>query len=258
VAQFLAREDFGKRYREGRPIAITELLYPLLQAYDSVAIEADVEFGGIDQKFNCLVGRELQTMLGQRSQQVFLVPLLVGTDGSQKMSKSLGNYVGVTDPPNDMYGKVMSVPDDLTMPYFELLTDVPDAELESMKQQLESDSVNPMLLKKRLAGEIVTQFHGGAAATDADEHFTKAVQRKEVPEEDILIHRIHVTDSLKIDDVLLAEKLVKSRSEARRLLAQGAVELDGEKLSSNVVAARDGSVLKVGKRRFVRLVDVSD
>jgi tyrosyl-tRNA synthetase len=254
VAQFLAREDFGKRYREGRPIAITELLYPLLQAYDSVAIEADVEFGGIDQKFNCLVGRELQTMLGQRAQQVFLVPLLVGTDGTQKMSKSLGNYVGVTDPPNDMYGKAMSIPDDLIMPYFELLTDVPDAELEGMQQQLDSDSVNPMVLKKRLAGEIVTQFHGGAAATDADEHFTKAVQRKEVTEEDILIHRMHVTDSLKIDDVLLAEKLVKSRSEARRLLAQGAIELDGEKLSSNVVAARDGSVLKVGKRRFVKLV----
>ncbi|RLC93228.1 MAG: tyrosine--tRNA ligase [Chloroflexi bacterium] len=255
VAQFLAREDFGKRYREGRPIAITELLYPLLQAYDSVAIEADVEFGGIDQKFNCLVGRELQAMIGQRPQQIFLVPLLVGTDGTKKMSKSLGNYVGVTDPPNDMYGKLMSIPDDLIIPYFELLTDVPDAELGEMAQQIESGSVNPMLLKKRLAGDIVTQFHGDAAAKDAAEYFVRVVQRKEVPEEDILLHRTRLADSVKVDDVLLATKLVKSRSEARRLLTQGAIELDGEKVGSNVVTACDGSVLKVGKRRFVKLID---
>jgi len=237
VAQFLAREDFGKRYREGRPIAITELLYPLLQAYDSVAIEADVEFGGIDQKFNCLVGRELQAMIGQRPQQIFLVPLLVGTDGTKKMSKSLGNYVGVTDPPNDMYGKLMSIPDDLIIPYFELLTDVPDAELGEMAQQIESGSVND------------------AAAKDAAEYFVRVVQRKEVPEEDILLHRTRLADSVKVDDVLLATKLVKSRSEARRLLTQGAIELDGEKVGSNVVTACDGSVLKVGKRRFVKLID---
>ena len=138
VAQFLAREDFAKRYAAGQPVAITELLYPLLQAYDSVAIKADVEFGGIDQKFNCLVGRELQGMMGQRQQQVFLMPLLVGTDGVNKMSKSLGNYIAVDEPPHDMYGKVMSIPDNLIMLYYELLTDVPDVELAEMKQELEA------------------------------------------------------------------------------------------------------------------------
>ncbi|GAI22758.1 unnamed protein product, partial [marine sediment metagenome] len=134
IAQLMAREDFSSRYSAGRPIALTELLYPLLQAYDSVAIQADVEFGGTDQKFNFLVGRELQSMVGQRPQQCFTVPLLAGTDGIQKMSKSLGNYIGVAEPPNEIYGKVMSIPDSLTLPYFESLTDVPDEELEEFRQ----------------------------------------------------------------------------------------------------------------------------
>ena len=140
VAQFLARDDFSKRYKEERPIALTELLYPLLQAYDSVAVQADVEFGGTDQKFNFLVGRELQSMVGQRPQQCFMVPLLVGTDGSQKMSKSLGNYIGVAEPPEDIYGKAMSITDSLIMNYFELLTDVPDEELAEFRQELENNS----------------------------------------------------------------------------------------------------------------------
>jgi tyrosyl-tRNA synthetase len=182
VAQFLAREDFRKRFDTNQPIAITELLYPLLQAYDSLAIEADVEFGGMDQKFNCLVGRELQGMMGQRQQQVFLMPLLVGTDGVQKMSKSLGNYIAVDEPPNDMYGKVMSIKDPLIMPYFELLTDVPDKELVEMKLQLD-EQVNPMELKKRLARDIVTQFHGSDEARKAEERFAREVQRRETPEE---------------------------------------------------------------------------
>ena len=168
VAQFLAREDFRKRFDAGRPVAITELLYPLLQAYDSLAIKAEVEFGGIDQKFNCLVGRELQGMMGMPQQQVFLMPLLVGTDGVNKMSKSLDNYIGVDEPPQDMYGKVMSIPDTLINTYFELLTDVPDEELAEYRRQMESQSVNPMLLKKRLAREIVQQFHGEAASQQAE------------------------------------------------------------------------------------------
>jgi len=158
VAQFLAREDFNNRYKAGRPIALTELLYPLLQAYDSVAVQADVEFGGTDQKFNFLVGRELQSMMGQRSQQCLMTPLLVGTDGSQKMSKSLGNYIGVTEPPSEIYGKVMSVPDNLMMNYFELVTDVPDEELEEFERKINDETINPMALKKRLAREIVTSF----------------------------------------------------------------------------------------------------
>jgi tyrosyl-tRNA synthetase len=268
VAQLMAREDFNKRYAGGRPIAVTELLYPLLQAYDSVAIQADVEFGGIDQKFNCLMGRELQQMIGQPRQQVFLVPLLVGTDGQQKMSKSLGNYIGVEDPPNDMYGKVMSIPDDLLIEYFELLTDVPDKELEGFKQQLAEQSVNPMILKKRLAREIVTQFHGAEAAKEAEAYFEKVVQGRESPR-DIIEHPVHLkaTDSGRgeerakvgeekdITAVLLGVGFVKSRSEARRLLAQGAIEVDGKKITSNMVTLWNDSIIKVGKRRWVKIVD---
>ncbi|TET15548.1 MAG: tyrosine--tRNA ligase, partial [Dehalococcoidia bacterium] len=177
VAQLLAREDFSNRHASGRPIAITELLYPLLQAYDSVAIEADVEFGGMDQKFNCLMGRDLQQMVGQTPQHVFLTPLLVGTDGRQKMSKILDNYIAIEDPPEDMYGKVMSIPDSLMMDYFELLTDVSDKELAEFRQQLSAESVNPMVLKKRLAREIVTQFHSAEAAEKAEADFERVVQR---------------------------------------------------------------------------------
>jgi len=300
VAQFLAREDFNKRYASNQPIAITELLYPLLQAYDSVAIEADVEFGGIDQKFNCLVGRELQGMVGQRQQQVFLVPLLVGTDGVQKMSKSLGNYIAVDEPPYDMYGKVMSVPDNLIMLYFELLTDIPDKELAEMKQQLESQSVNPMALKKRLAADIVTQFHGSDEARKAEERFAREVQRKEIPEETVEISiqelqrlaakrqeelgaRVEAGEKVDKDElgsglivsmggqtgpeymvsvafVLEQKGLVKSRSEARRLISQYAVEIihnDGSKMAvlEDRRFIRVGDLIKVGKRRFLKVVD---
>ena len=167
IAQFLERDDFAARYHAGRPIAITELLYPLLQAYDSVAIESDVEFGGTDQKFNLLVGRDLQAIMGQRSQQCFLMPILVGTDGVRKMSKSLDNYVAVDDPPREMYGKVMSLPDSVLTSYYELLTDVPDAEVVEMGRALESDQVHPMELKKRLAFDITGQFYGTGDATSA-------------------------------------------------------------------------------------------
>ena len=254
VAQLLAREDFSKKYAAGRPIAITELLYPLLQAYDSVVIEADVEFGGIDQKFNCLVGRELQQMVGQRPQQVFLVPLLVGTDGSQKMSKSLNNYIGIDEEPPEMYGKAMSIPDELIIPYFELATDVPDEELEEFSQQLESESVNPMLLKKRLAREIVTQFYSKQVSKWAEEYFTKVVQRREVPEE-IPEYSLPTLDTPVID-LLVGTGLAKSRSEAKRLLSQGAVELDDSRVTSDAlkITPHHGSILRVGKRRFVRLI----
>jgi len=263
VAQLLARDDFSARYSAGRPIAVTELLYPLLQAYDSVAIEADVEFGGTDQKFNFLVGRELQSMVGQRPQQCFMTPLLVGTDGSQKMSKSLGNYIGVDEPPNEIYGKVMSIPDDLILQYFELVTDVPDEELAEFRQAMENNTVNPMILKKRLAREIVAQLYDQNAATEAEEYFAKTVQRKEVPEE---IPEYHVTfskeDLQKLDVigidiglVLVEKKIVTSRSEAGRLIRQGAVEIDGQKVSTYVAPIKkSGSIIRVGKRRFVKIV----
>jgi tyrosyl-tRNA synthetase len=252
VAQLLAREDFSNRYNGGQPIAVTELLYPLLQAYDSVAIEADVEFGGTDQKFNLLVGRELQSAVGQKPQQLFMTPLLVGTDGSQKMSKSLGNYIGVAEPPDEMYGKVMSIPDSLIMNYFELVTDVPDEELEELRRELENNTVNPMVLKKRLASEIVTQFHSKKAAGEAEEQFEKVFQRREVPEE---IKEYQVTPGSSLRDIIVQANLAKSRSEAGRLIDQGAVEIDGEKVTSYSATVRSGSIIKVGRRRFAKIIN---
>jgi tyrosyl-tRNA synthetase len=246
VAQLLAREDFSNRFSANRPIAVTELLYPLLQAYDSVAIKADVEFGGTDQKFNFLVGRELQAMVGQRPQQCFMTPLLVGTDGVQKMSKSLGNYIGVAEPPNDMYGKVMSINDSLILQYFELLTDVSQNELEGFRQQLSMGTTNPMLLKKRLAKEIVTQLHGAEAAREAEEHFTKVFQKREAPEE------MPEARSGELLQMLVDKGIVKSKSEGRRLIAQGAVDIDGKKATNPNEIVPKGSIIKVGKRDYLK------
>ena len=260
VAQFLARDDFNKRFNEGRPIAITELLYPLLQAYDSVAIQADVEFGGTDQKFNLLVGRELQSMEGQKPQQVFMVPLLVGTDGVQKMSKSVGNYIGIAEPPEDIYGKTMSIPDRLIMQYFELLTDVPDEELAEFKKQLSDNSVNPMTLKKHLASEIVTQLYSEKEAKEAEEHFEKVVQKKELPEE-IKEHRLSFkalrfsTGEIDVRKLLTATGTAASASEASRLINQGAVEIGGKKVTRYQFQVSSGSVVKVGKHRFVKVIN---
>jgi len=251
VAQFLARDDFNARYTEGRPIALTEFMYPLLQAYDSVAIEADVEFGGIDQKFNFLVGRELQSIMGQPPQQCFMTPLLVGTDGSQKMSKSLGNYIGVTDQPEDIYGKTMSIRDDLIIQYFELVTDVPDAELAEFSKALDNNAVNPMELKKRLARELVTQLYDKKAADEAGANFERVHQKREIPEE---INE-HVTHrGIRFREFLVEANLVGSRSEADRQISQGSVSFNGKKvLDRNDVIEHTG-VVKVGKIRFVKAV----
>ena len=265
VAQLLAREDFNKRYNSGNPISLTEMLYPLLQSYDSVAIKADVEFGGIDQKFNCLVGRELQQSTGQSPQQVFLVPLLIGTDGKQKMSKSLHNHIGIVEPPQEIYGKVMSIPDSLILDYFELVTDVPEEEIAEFKKQLETHSVNPMDLKKRLAHEIVRQFHGRQAADQAQEHFQGQFQTRE-------LHKIEVRASIGIKasveaihrrDIprwLVNNKLTNSISEAKRLLAQGAVQIvraDGTRqvVKDENIEIKPGDKIKVGKRRLAEIVD---
>jgi len=254
VAQLLARDDFSKRYSEGQPIAITELLYPLLQAYDSTAIQADVEFGGIDQKFNLLVGRELQSTAGQRPQQCFMTPLLVGTDGTQKMSNSLGNYIGIAEPPNELYGKVMSIPDSLIMDYFELVTDVPDEELKEFRQELKRQTLNPMTLKKRLAREIVTQLYDQKSATEAEGHFAKVIQKKQLPKE---IREYHITlrASIGLRDILVKTHLAKSRSEASRLIKQGAVSIDGEKVATPLAPIKSGSIIKVGKRRFAKVIN---
>ena len=259
VAQFLARDDFAKRYKAQQPIAITELLYPLLQAYDSIAIESDVEFGGTDQMFNILVGRDLQGMMGQNQQQCFFMPLLVGTDGVQKMSKSLGNYIGVDEPPNEMYGKVMSIPDSRMMDYFELLTDVPDEELKEMRRAMVAESVNPMELKKRLALDIVAQFHDAQASRQAEETFKREVQRGEMAEEDIkLISAPTGTGTgleLDIVPVLVNLGLIGSSTEAKRLLDQGAIKVNGNTLEKRTAALDFGNVIQVGKRRFVKIVN---
>jgi len=248
VAQFLARDDFSARYKAEKPIAITELLYPLLQAYDSVAIEADVEFGGTDQKFNFLVGRELQSMMGQRPQQCFMVPLLVGTDGSHKMSKSLGNYIGVAEAPEQIYGKVMSVPDDLVLNYFELLTDVPDKELGEFKAGLEKQKVNPMELKKRLAREIITQLYDPKSATEAEGYFERTVQNKEMPDEIAL----GTKSGKSLQDYLAENRLAKSKSEARRLIDQGAVYINDERVKDANYTVQKDDIIRVGKRRYIQ------
>jgi len=268
IAQLLAREDFNKRYGSGNPISLTEMLYPLLQGYDSVAIKADVEFGGIDQKFNCLVGRELQQSTGQPPQQVFLVPLLVGTDGHQKMSKSLNNHIGIAEPPQEMYGKVMSISDDsLIIDYFELVTDVPEEEIAEFKKQLKTRSVNPMNLKKLLAHEIVRQFHGKQAADEAEDYFQGKFQKRE-------LHKMEATAiiGLKVSaeviirrDMprwLVNNKFANSMSEAKRLLAQGAVQIiqaDGTRkvVGEENVEIKPGDTIKVGKLRFARIIDAN-
>ena len=270
VAQFLQRDDFAKRFQEQRPIAITELLYPLLQAYDSVKIQADVEFGGTDQMFNLLVGRELQQMEGQRPQQVFLMPSLVGTAGVQKMSKSLDNYVGVEEPPNDMYGKLMSLPDELIVPYFEYLTDAPQEELTSFSSDLAAGSINPMDMKKRLAREITTQFHESAAADAAQENFERVVQRRDLPEEipefaEPSLDLSFDGESRRLSNIIVDAGLATSAAEAKRLINQGAVQLITESAGYARTFERDDrasglgvahrSVLKVGRRRFVRLIN---
>jgi tyrosyl-tRNA synthetase len=260
VAQMLQRDEYSQRFAAHKPIGLHEFLYPLLQAYDSVAIEADVEFGGTDQKFNLLVARDLQAMMGQQPQQCFLVPLLVGTEGKMKMSKSLGNYIALEDPPQEMYGKVMSLPDDVMMDYYELVTDVPDKEVAEIGEALHTRTVNPMELKMRLAREIVEQFHSAEAAQEAEEHFTRVFRERELPEEPE-VHEVHfgqVTDShgrTNLASLLADLGAVPSRSEARRLIRQGAVEIDGKVAATDVVELHDGMVLRVGKRRFLRIVD---
>jgi tyrosyl-tRNA synthetase len=255
VAQFLARDDFSKRYRDGRPIAITELLYPLLQAYDSIAVKSDVEFGGIDQKFNLLVGRELQSIEGYTPQQCFLVPLLVGTDGTQKMSKSLGNYIGVDEQPEVMYAKVMSVPDDLIIDYFYLVTDTNDDEMDEIRLALDENSVNPMDLKKRLASEILGQFFDLGDITKAGRHFESVVQRGEAPE-DIPTVGVDSINNQWLSRILLQANMTPSIGAAKRLISQGAVEKNGQKINTDYIIddLKLGDILKVGKRRFLKII----
>ncbi len=264
VNQFLHRDDFANRYAAQRPIAVTELLYPLLQAYDSVAIEADVEFGGTDQLFNLLVGRELQEKVGQRPQAVFTMPILPGTDGVRKMSKSLNNYIAIEDSPEDMFGKTMSLPDDVVALYFELLTDVPNDEVAAIRDAIEQRATNPMDLKKRLGGEIVAAFHSPAAATAARAEFERVFQQRETPSDAPERAVSPASDAVEeagpdgftadLSRLLVEIGLAASRSEARRLLQQNAVQIDGERPEGERARVPYGAVIRVGSRRHARIV----
>ena len=257
VAQILAREDFAKRFGENQPISITELLYPLLQGYDSVAIESDVEFGGTDQKFNLLVGRELQQMRGMKPQQCFIMPLLPGTDGVQKMSKSLGNYIGIDEPAQEIFGKVMSIPDSMILPYYDWLTDTPTFEIKEIEKSLNSMSVNPIELKKTVAHKLVSDFHDSKAASLAQEFFEKTVQGGEIPN-DIPEYTVPSGEdavNLRLSNLLVDSGLTTSTGEARRLIDQGAVKINDVAVTKNEnVADLDKGILRAGRRRYLKLI----
>lgn len=254
VARMLERDDFNKRYTANQPIAIHEFLYPLIQGYDSVAMKADVELGGTDQKFNLLVGRELQKHYGQKPQVILTMPILEGLDGVQKMSKSLNNYIGISEPPDDMFGKLMSISDDLMWRYFELLSFRPLGEIEQLRRDVEAGA-NPRDVKFQLGQEIVTRFHDKAAAESAQANFIARFQKGAMPDE---MPEVMVTaegGEIGIANLLKEAALVDSTSEAYRMIKQGAVRIDGERISDKGLALGAGSahVFQVGKRRFARV-----
>ena len=257
VAQILAREDFAKRFGENQPISITELLYPLLQGYDSVAIESDVEFGGTDQKFNLLVGRELQQMRDMKPQQCFIMPLLPGTDGVQKMSKSLGNYIGIDEAPQEIFGKVMSIPDSMILPYFDWLTDTPTTEIIEIEKSLNTMSVNPIELKKTVAYRLVSDFHDSKSAALAQDFFEKTVQGGEVPNDipEYTVPSGGDDSNLKLSNLLVDSGLTASNGEARRLIEQGAVRINEIAITKNEnIADLDKGILRAGRRRYLKLI----
>ena len=253
VARLLERDDFAKRMAAGHAIGVHELLYPLMQGYDSVAIRADLEMGGTEQKFNLLVGRTLQELHGQRPQIVMTLPLLPGLDGVQRMSKSLGNYVGVTDPPAEMFGKIMSLPDGVMALYWRLVTDADAAELAGIERELVDAQVNPMSVKKRLGARIVTMYHGAEAAAKAQRDFEAQFSRHEVPE-DVRVWRVESAEAMGIKDLLVRAGLAKSGSEAWRAVEQGAVSIDQARVTDkNHRQSLDRAfVLRLG-RRLVRV-----
>jgi tyrosyl-tRNA synthetase len=260
----LERDDFAKRYASGSPISVVEFLYPLMQGYDSVMVEADVELGGTDQTFNLLVGRDLQERLGQgqRPQIALTLPLLEGLDGVQKMSQSLGNYVGITEAPDEMFGKLMSLPDTLMVKYFRLASDLSPWQVDEIEEALEDGKLHPAEAKRRLAWEIVRMYHGEAAADEARQRFDRVFKDRmlpaaaEIPEREISSECVGVEGLVWIPGLLHSLGLAKSNSEARRLIAQGGVRLDGTPIDGEelAVAGLQGRVLQVGRRSFVRLV----
>jgi tyrosyl-tRNA synthetase len=252
VARILERDDFSKRYKNGEPISVHELLYPLMQGYDSVALRADVELGGSDQKFNLLVGRELQRNYGQEPQVIITMPLLEGLDGIQKMSKSLGNYIGIHESPTEIFGKVMSVSDELMFRYYELLTDVPAREIARIKKDIENGKRNPMTTKIDLAKSIIADFHSAAAATAAEEEFIRVFRNKETPE-DAQVLALAADEALV--DFIVRNGILASRGEVKRVHAQGGIYLDnGRPESITIILQKEKSyLLKIGKRKFYKI-----
>ncbi|HFC46442.1 MAG TPA: tyrosine--tRNA ligase, partial [Dissulfuribacter thermophilus] len=254
VARMLERDDFKKRFQEGRPIAIHEFIYPLIQGYDSVALRADVELGGTDQKFNLLVGRDLQREYGQEPQVVITMPLLEGLDGVHKMSKSLGNYVGITEPPKEMFGKLMSISDELMFRYFELLSEKSMEEIEGIRGLIQRGEVNPRDVKMELAMELVGRYHGEEEAKRAKEAFIEQFSKKRIPD-DIPEARVNQGEKVYLPSFLKAHGLCSSASEGRRLIRQGALKIDGQKVSQEEVAFNPPeAVIKLGKRRYLRVL----
>ncbi len=257
VAQILARDDFSKRYAEGRPISIHELFYPLMQAYDSVAVESDIELGGTDQRFNVLLGREIQLAYGSKRQQlVMLLPLLEGTDGVVKMSKSYPEHcISLTDNPNDMYGKIMSIPDSLILRYFELLTDVPDVKINEYKKAMEENSVNPRDIKAELALKITSEYNSPELAVKASEEFVNIFKNKGIPEN---IPEIQAEEGKILIDFMVENAVSKSKGEARRLVEGGGVKIDTVKITDQMYkisfSANDNLILQAGKRTFVKII----
>jgi tyrosyl-tRNA synthetase len=251
VQQFLARENFRQRFERGDAIWFREFLYPFAQGYDAVALSADVQIGATEQLFNLMAGRKLQEYFGQRPQACITLPILVGTDGKLRMSKSTGNYIGITESPEDKYGKLMSLPDAAMPSYMDLLTRWPLAVIGELKQSLADGSIHPMEAKKRLAWEIVSSFDGDAAADAAAEHFARVHQRRELPSE---MPEFPIGETMAVADILYRAGLCRSKSEARRLIEQGGVNIDGETLTNaDAVVDPVNAVVRVGKRRFLRL-----
>lgn len=260
VARMLERDDFSKRYKSGIEIHLSEFMYPLLQGYDSVALHADVEIGGTDQTFNLLVGRELQPIFGQVPQQIMTSHLIVGLDGVKKMGKSLDNYIALTAPASDMYGKLMSLPDHIMMSYFEALTDVPQAELDEFNRKMAEGTLNPVVVKRRMAHEIVSEFHDAAAAQEAEAAFIEQFSKGKLPTD---IPAYQPNEPTNILTFIVDAKLAASKGEARRLVQQGGVTFfpDGTEIPSQViddvgftVPVIDGAILKVGRRHYVRIM----
>jgi tyrosyl-tRNA synthetase len=256
VARMLEREDFKKRYQSELPISIHEFLYPLIQGYDSVMLRADVELGGTDQKFNLLVGRELQKEYGQEPQCIVMMPLLEGLDGVNKMSKSLGNYIGINEPAREIFGKVMSASDDLMLRYYELVSAVPLDELQKIKDNIKSGALHPMEAKKRLAAELVDRFCAAGDGCRAREEFEKVFSKKDMPDDIRMVDVAWEGEKMKLVKIMAQVGVAKSNSEARRLIQQGAVEID-QKPVKDVdleISAAGTFILRVGKKRFVQVI----